>query len=124
MTEAVLSGLRVLVVEDEFLIASQITRELEAAGAEIAGPALSESAAFDILEREAIDAVTLDLNLDGKMPLELAQRLTDDALPFVVLSGYGQRQLDHAVLEGAPRLSKPAPPRQLVRVLEALICDE
>ena len=105
---APLSGLRVLVAEDEYLIASELLGMLEALGCEAVGPVADVDAGLRVLEQEAgrIDCAVLDVDLQGEKVFPLAVRLEERALPLVFTTGYGQ-----AVLSGAwahiPRVQKP-----------------
>jgi len=82
------SGLRVLVVEDEFLIALDIDRILENAGAKQVLTAGRIDEALRILgEDHAIDAAVLDLKLDKDSTLLIAEKLQALGIPFVFLTG-------------------------------------
>jgi hypothetical protein len=63
-----LAGKRVLVVEDDYLVAMEIARALERAGAEVIGPAPTVEAALDALEQTAPDGAILDINQGRKLP--------------------------------------------------------
>jgi CheY-like chemotaxis protein len=70
-----------------------------------------------LLEDQALDAVLLDLNLDGETPTALAEALQRRHVPFIVVSGYGSRQQEPAILRDAPRLQKPVRERELIAAL-------
>ena len=92
MAERALQGWRVLVVEDEYLIADEIAAALATAGAAVVGPAGSVEAALAlIVDGRPIDAAVLDMNLRGESGLPVAERLQDLAVPFVFASGYDRR---------------------------------
>jgi CheY-like chemotaxis protein len=87
-----LSGLRVLVVEDEFIIALDIDRTLESAGAagsRHAGNVRDALAVLDAVEtgRDRIDAAVLDLKLNHDSALPVATRLSQLGIPFAFLTG-------------------------------------
>jgi hypothetical protein len=63
----------------------------------------------------------LDLNLDGKLPLDLANTLVARKIPFVIVTGYGNRHLDVPALQEAPRVHKPIKMEELVHALSDLI---
>ncbi len=115
-----LEGQRVLVVEDEALVAMELADILERHGCKVIGPAGSVAHAHGLLHIE-IDAALLDLNLHGELSISVAVALNDRGVPFAVLSGYGQSQLDAPALRLAPRLSKPVQHRDLIRALEQLL---
>lgn len=88
--DARLEGRRVLVVEDEFLIAEQIVEALEAAGAVPVGPAPSVAAAMRLAERETLDAAVLDMNLQGKPVWPVAAAMRARGVPYIFATGYGE----------------------------------
>jgi DNA-binding response OmpR family regulator len=63
----------------------------------------------------------LDLNLNGKLAIDLAEAFVARQIPFLVLTGYGHRQFDVPALQKAPRLHKPVDPQELVRTLSDLV---
>ena len=101
------SGLRVLVVEDEFLIALDIDRILENAGAKLVLTAGRIDEALRILgEDHAIDAAVLDLKLDKDSTLLIAEKLQALGIPFVFLTGAPEA----AQTRGFPRAPVVAKP--------------
>jgi two-component SAPR family response regulator len=121
MTSPVLQGARILIVEDEFLLAEDLADRLNREGCEVIGPASRESNALSILERDRPDAVVLDLNLAGKLPIDLARSLFTRQIPFVIVTGYSERELDIPELQEATRLQKPVKTEELVRTLRHLV---
>ena len=116
-----LNGKRVMIVEDEFLVAMELESELTDQGCVVIGPAGRSAPALAILENETPDAVLLDLNLDGETPTALAEVLTRRRVPFIVVTGYSSRHPEPPVLRDAPRLQKPVRSRELLAALtEAL----
>lgn len=101
-----LDGRRVLIVEDEPLIAMMIVDILESAGCEVAGPAYDEQQAMELLKTE-IDAAILDFNLGrDKTSAGVAQKLVDLQIPFVFATGYGEQALRQANWT-QPAVAKP-----------------
>lgn len=89
-----LAGRRVLVVEDEYLIADDLAEILKEAGADVIGPAASLPIAMRILDHgEEIDAAVLDINLREVEVFPLADRLAEQKVPIIFLTGYGQAQV-------------------------------
>ena len=84
---------RVLVVEDEPLIAFDVADHLREAGFEVVGPAASVSAALKLLESQGCDLAVLDVNLGRETAAPIADVLATKSLPFVALSGYSNDQL-------------------------------
>jgi two-component system, response regulator PdtaR len=101
------SGLEVLIVEDEFLIALQIEEIVERLGYTVLGPVGSVTKGLDLLRHTAPSAAILDVNLDGVLVTPIAQMCRDRHIPFVLVTGYGRLALDEPLLESAPRLRKP-----------------
>ena len=89
MPEPSLQGRRVLVVEDEYVLASDLCDELEGAGAIVVGPAPTLEAALALLDDGArLDGAVLDVNLGGVMVFPLADLLVERQAPFVFTTGY------------------------------------
>jgi DNA-binding NtrC family response regulator len=98
---------RILVVEDEYLVADFITMILEELGYDIAGPVPTIPEAIAAIANEKLDAVLLDANLDGNSSAPIAEELTARRLPFIVVTGYGSLELATPALQAAPRVNKP-----------------
>ena len=97
----------VLIVEDEFLIAFDIADQFEAAGARVLGPFAGVSTTLQAIEHGDVpDAAVLDVNLGGERSLRVAQRLAQDGIPFVFVTGYDSNCL-HEERTLAPILQKP-----------------
>ncbi|MFZ1108237.1 MAG: response regulator [Rhodomicrobium sp.] len=111
---------RVLVVEDEPLIAFDVADHLREAGFEVAGPAASVPAALKLLEAGGCDLAVLDVNLGRETAAPIAAALAARSLPFIALSGYSSGQFP-AGFENAPVLTKPVDPKQLVAELRRLL---
>lgn len=97
---------RVLVVEDEWIIAEQITTALEEAGYEVVGPTGRLSEALVLLENGAIDAALIDINVHGDRSFGLATRLAEAGVPFAFLSGYSGAEVP-ALHKARPHMQKP-----------------
>ena len=80
---------RILIVEDEFMVAAMIQTALKRAGYDVAGVSGSCASALEALNSGGIDAVTLDLSLSGgESSLPLAKILEERNVPYVIISGY------------------------------------
>lgn len=106
-TPSPLAGLRVLVVEDEYMVADHLGMLLEDLGCEVAGFASTVAEALDLVRSEQLDGVLLDGNLNGDSSGPVAIELRARSIPFVVATGYGQLELNAEALNGALRLAKP-----------------
>jgi CheY-like chemotaxis protein len=115
----VLAGRRVLVVEDEYLVALHHRDLLEASGCEVIGPAGSIPEALALIAAEPPDAVLLDVNIKGTTSEAVAEALTAIGRPFVVATAYNARTLGEA-LASAPLLSKPIDRTKLKQVFTDL----
>lgn len=116
----ILAGRRILIVEDEMLVAMSIEDTLVDAGGEVIGPAPTVGQALGLLRDEAeIDAVVLDMNLQGHSGLPVADACDERSIPFLILSGYGETALSGSH-HAAPILSKPFASAALVEALKAL----
>lgn len=107
---------RILVVEDEFLIALDIAGALEQGGLVVIGPLASVRDALKTLEREKVDGALLDANLGGEPVGRVADALHARGVPFAFVSGYGRDQLPPQH-KGAPLISKPFTGEDLLAVV-------
>lgn len=92
--------MRVLVVEDEPLIALDIQEALQRAGMDVVGSAASVEEALNLI-RQPCDAVVLDAVLHGIFTEPVAEALRGRGVPFVVLSGYAYERLTSALASGS-----------------------
>jgi CheY-like chemotaxis protein len=89
VTSSALRDRRILVVEDEFLIAMNLVDSLESVGAFVLGPAGSVAKAISKIESEPhIDAAVVDVNLGGVLAFPVADMLVARKIPFIFTSGY------------------------------------
>ena len=122
-----LAGRRVLIAEDETLIAMAYEALLQEQGCVVVGPAARVDEALALLApgdgRPAPDAAVLDVDLGGEPSVPVAEALAMLGVPFVVLTGYAAlpEELGGA-LRSAPRLLKPATGAEVTRVLADLAC--
>lgn len=84
-----LRGCKVLVVEDEMMIAMLIEDMLEELGCELIGPASKVERALELIASETIEIALLDVNLDGQATDAVAYELQRKGIPFVFATGYG-----------------------------------
>ncbi len=92
--ELMLDSKRILVVEDEPIIAMALEEMLETLGCSIAGSAHSLETAFAMAETVTADAAILDLNLNGSTSFEVAAELSRRGIPYLFATGYGEAVLD------------------------------
>ncbi|SAL88743.1 two-component response regulator [Caballeronia arvi] len=114
----ILDGRRIMVVEDDYLVALGLSTVLEEAGAKVVGPVASAQEAVALLEegRELVDAAVLDVDLNGEKSYPVADALASRDIRFVFATGYG---ID-AVAEGYrhyPRCQKPFDHQAILKAL-------
>jgi CheY-like chemotaxis protein len=112
-----LRGRRVLVVEDEMLVAMEFENLLQRQGCAVLGPAPTVDRALGLLEHDQPDAALLELKLHGQPATAVAVALKTRGVPFVLVTGYGEAQSSEPELQGAPRVDKPVNHHALVRAL-------
>jgi DNA-binding NtrC family response regulator len=108
-----LEGTRVLIVEDECVIALELECTLKECGAEFVCSCNSvESALAEIDCSRDFDAAILDIDLRGQYAGPVADRLLRMGIPFIIASGHEARQ--YAIrFKGVPWLEKPVSPTQI-----------
>ena len=117
---AALEGIRVLVVEDEFLVAMLIEEMLESAGCVVIGPFPRVPEALDAVDRDPCDAAVLDVNLGGERIDPVAAALSRRNVPFVFVSGYGTIGLPGDYSD-RPRICKPFKLAELLGTVSSLV---
>ena len=115
------TGRRLLIVEDEFLIALELQRIVEQLGGTVVGPAGSLEGALKLLSETTPDAALLDANLREGLVTPVAQACRDRSVPFALVTDYGRLELDEPFLQSAPRVSKPFDSRAIHKVLAIVL---
>ncbi|MDN5787609.1 response regulator [Pseudorhodobacter sp.] len=105
---------KILVVEDEWLIAMDIERMLEEHGFGVVGPARNVAIALELIQSNEIDAAFLDINLGAEESFPIAERLVGSGVPVTFISAHARDQIP-ARFSGADLLSKPVTPQHLVQ---------
>src|SRR3712207_6585498 len=117
LSTSALRGRRILVIEDEYMAAEDLRRDLEKAGGVVVGPVPSIADARKVLAQdEAIDGAILDVNLRGERAYPVADALRERGVPFVLATGYDQWALPEAYKD-VHRCDKPIDLRHLARAL-------
>lgn len=101
-----LSGRRILIVEDESLVAMLLETILEDMGCSTVGPAANIDDGLTLVQTESLDAALLDVNVAGRQVFPVAQALKDRGVPFVFSTGYGEGGLPDE-WRGQPTIQKP-----------------
>lgn len=107
---------RILVVEDDALLALDLAQQLESVGFEIVGPVAATAAALALLRSRGCDAGVLDIHLGRETSEPVAKELIARGTPFVTVSGYSGLQRP-PIFANAPLLSKPVRIEALVAAL-------
>jgi DNA-binding response OmpR family regulator len=114
--------MRILIIEDEFLIARTLAQILTEAGHAVSGMAGSAEKAIALMDAGTIDAAVVDANLAGSCAAPIGSALRKRGIPFVVISGYSKQQL-LAGLQDAPFLPKPVDPVELLAVVSGMTAE-
>ena len=110
---------RILIIEDELLIALMIEEMCREAGYRVSGVAHTVKMVRDELAKRNFDAVLLDISVGGKRNPESADRLVAKGIPFAFVTGYDY--LVEPRHEKIPVLQKPFSPVQLRALLQTLV---
>jgi CheY-like chemotaxis protein len=111
-----LEGFRILVAEDEVLVAMMIEDMLSDLGCVVLGPAGSVAEALALVEGGGFAGALLDVNLAGEAIYPVADALAERGIPFVFVTGYGQAGIV-ARYAAAPTLQKPFHEETLAQVV-------
>lgn len=109
--------MRILVLEDEFMVALELSHILKGFGVEVVGPTGRAADALKRLERERVDAALLDINLRRGDSLDVARTLLQRNVPFAFVTGYETMSLPEP-LDSIPRIVKPAAKERLRDLIE------
>jgi DNA-binding response OmpR family regulator len=113
---------RVLIIEDEPLIALTLADVLMDAGFQIAGVVGKLEKALALIESGACDVAIVDANLAGESASPAAIALAARGLPFIVSSGYSPEQIQ-GTFPGALFIQKPCRPELLIQTLDTLLLN-
>jgi len=111
------AGRRVLVVEDEFFLASRMAGAFAELGVETIGPVGTVKGALDLVEHNGhLDAAVLDIKLRDGVVYPVAEALRARGVPFVFTTGYNEHAIPDRYNDVA-RYEKPFDPAQVARAL-------
>lgn len=121
MIDKALNRCRILVVEDEYLLADELAMELVDEGATVLGPVPSIERALALLAGQVPpDGAVLDVNLGGEPVFPLADALTERGVPMIFTTGYDQGIFPDRFAH-VPRCEKPINIRRITAALSNLI---
>jgi DNA-binding response OmpR family regulator len=118
------NGLRILLVEDDLLIAMDMEDALRDLGCEIVGPYGRLSDAIDAAREEPVDGAIIDLNLRGELSFPLIEALRTRSVPCLLCSGYADLPEMRNQLSGIPKLTKPCNHEALIAAMRAVFAPE
>jgi len=111
---------RVLIVEDEAMIAGLIESILSGAGWSVVGPVATLERAVETIERERLDAALLDVRINGHDAYAVADVLMRRGIPFVFISGFTRKQMPPGYRDCA-HIAKPFTPQAILARLEEVV---
>lgn len=106
MNGKALSGVRVLIVEDDYYLATDAETALASAGAAVLGPCGDEESGLALAAQEAFDCAILDVNLGPGPSFRLARTMRSRGVPFLFVTGYDQEAIPKE-FANVQRLQKP-----------------
>jgi DNA-binding response OmpR family regulator len=104
---------RILIVEDDFLVATLLAEIFESVGWQVVGPVAHLATALDAAAGEGFDAAVLDVDLGGQTVYPVAEVLDARRVPFVFVTAYGREALPPLFCR-RPHLGKPFAPAELI----------
>jgi CheY-like chemotaxis protein len=114
------AGRRVLIVEDEAMIAGLIQSILSAAGWSVVGPVATLERALETIDRERLDAALLDVRINGRDVYAVADVLMRRRIPFVFVSGFTRKQMPPGYRDCA-HIAKPFTPQAILALLDDVV---
>ncbi|WP_230532894.1 response regulator [Microvirga roseola] len=114
---------RVLVVEDEAMIAMLVEDMVHDFGSEVVGPAAKMAEAIKLAQTAELDAAILDINVDGSVIYPVADILSTRGIPVIFATGYGSKVLPGRFCN-APTLPKPFSYQSLSDALRAVLANQ
>jgi DNA-binding NtrC family response regulator len=118
-----LAGQRILLAEDEGLIALELEQILEGFGCEVVGPLASVDEVLDHAQRGRFDGALLDVNLRGRQIFDILPALQNLGLRLIITSGYNDVTLFPVEFRAMPRIAKPFDERELRRICEKVFAN-
>ena len=115
-----LNGWRVLVVEDEAMIATLLESILADAGCSVVGPIGTVGRALETLECDKVDVALLDVSVNGRDAYPIADKLKERNIPMVFVSGFSQQNMPSRYRRYA-YLAKPFEPEAILAMLESVL---
>ncbi|MDY7097874.1 MAG: response regulator [Pseudomonadota bacterium] len=112
---------RILVAEDEMVVAFDLCDTVEEAGFEVEGPHSGISSAMLAFQKKKPDLAILDISLDDGIVFPLAQKLADEDVPLIFHSGRHTREEVKQRFPKAQTLLKPCPPAEMIHAVQNVL---
>jgi DNA-binding NarL/FixJ family response regulator len=119
----ILAGQRILLAEDEGLIALELEGLLGDFGCEVVGPLANVDEVLENAQRGGFDGALLDVNLRGRQIFEILPALQKLGLRIIITSGYDDATLFPAPFRSTPRIAKPFDKTELRRICEKVFVN-
>lgn len=120
--DADLAGRRIMIVEDDFLFASDLRTALSNRGAQVIGPCPSEEDALSKIELGKPAGAVVDIDLGSGACFQLSRILAERDIPFIFVTGY-DKNIIPAEFAGVPFHQKPVEPAQIVPTIAAVFAN-
>lgn len=114
---------RILVAEDESIIALDLCDTVKEAGYSVEGPHADVNSAMLACQKGTPDIAILDVELDDGTVYPLAERLVKEDIPIIFHSGRRSTEEMKARFPGVPTLSKPCPPKEMIEAVHTALAS-
>lgn len=115
-------ALKILLVEDEMLIALLLEDMVTELGFEVVGPAMRLQSALALAREETFDLAIVDINLANEKSFPIADALRERGIPFIFATGYGTNGLDEAY-RGTRTIQKPFESEDLALAIRQVLSE-
>jgi CRP-like cAMP-binding protein len=112
---------RILIAEDNYLMATEVEEFVRDCGYAVAGAAPSVERGLALIAKDAVDGAVLDIDLAGTPSFPMCRALTDKGVPFLFLSAYTPNTIVPDEFRTTPQLTKPFEPAALKSALQTLV---
>lgn len=112
---------RILIVEDNYLMATEVEEFVRSCGYAVAGAAPSVEKGLALIAEDNVDGAVLDIDLAGTPSFPMCRTLSDKGVPFLFLSAYSPNTVVPAEFRKTPQLTKPFEPAALKSALQTLV---
>ncbi|KEQ08414.1 MAG: response regulator [Alphaproteobacteria bacterium] len=110
--------MKILVLEDDVLLAMDVEDHLTEQGVRVVGPFGRIPQALEAVASTDLDGAILDLNLNGELSFPVIEALQSKGVPLIVCSGYAELPELKSKLAGLPLLAKPWSPQKLAKLMD------